>query len=343
MSGGGHKQRAEPTESELLRAWNVPTVVGGSHILTNHLDAITDVTRVVDMVDEVLRTKEELFTIDSKGNRMRIRQSVLGRRFRECLRIDFDNIASGFPRHRMSPFYIAFEQQTQGLRHLGGHLAEDTAVMYNDAADKLRELASKGPLRRALTNLYRCEGDNAQAARDLLQSMREHHSKVLAIRLDLGYYSDFSPECGVRGQGIEFEEVKSHRDAFLKHVRRGPFKGRVAGYVWKMEFGIEKGYHLHVAVFLDGQKVCKDITIGSLLGNTWKEITGGRGIFYNCNQSKHRYKQVAVGMLQRGDDEKWAALQNAMRYLTKVDHYIRFQAPRKSKTFGVGGVYSTKR
>jgi hypothetical protein len=35
----------------------------------------------------------------------------------------------------------------------------------------------------------------------------------------------------------------------------------------------------------------------------------------------------------------WKAAGKALRYLTKVDLYVRFLAPDRSRTFGAGGVY----
>lgn len=44
-------------------------------------------------------------------------------------------------------------------------------------------------------------------------------------------------------------------------------------------------------------------------------------------------------MLARRDAAAWDLLGEKVRYLTKVDHYIRFQAPKGSKTFACGGPY----
>lgn len=47
-----------------------------------------------------------------------------------------------------------------------------------------------------------------------------------------------------------------------------PLKDAV-GYVWKLEYGPEKGYHMHLLVFFDGSMVRKDQALAYLIGKYW--------------------------------------------------------------------------
>lgn len=88
----------------------------------------------------------------------------------------------------------------------------------------------------------------------------------------------------------------------------------------------------------DARTVLRGLVAGAEDGR----ITAQAGMFWNCNKNKESYDQCYLGMLTRKEAAKWELLGEKVRYLTKVDHYIRFQAPPKSKTFNCGGPYKRK-
>lgn len=295
---------------------------------------------VVETTAKVLRSKEVPFEVDQVRGRPVVRATKLGKAFFRCAKVDTGEIARQFPRHRFSPFYLAFDKYCEGLWCGEDKIDPYMAEALNDAIANIRAYGKVGGLRKQLDNLRRSERSNARNGRELLAKLRQSCSKVLAIRLDAGYYSEFASADAFQGQAITFDEAQAHRDEFLSYLRTGPLSEHLVGYMWKMEFGIEKGYHFHMAIFFNGQKLSSDIRIASILGNHWKtEVTRGKGMYFNCNQKKESYVDRCIGMLTRGDDSMWAALGEHVRYMTKVDHYIRFQAPRKCRTFGIGGPY----
>lgn len=68
-------------------------------------------------------------------------------------------------------------------------------------------------------------------------------------------------------------------------------------------------------------------------------MTKGRGMFFSCNKNKEMYERSGIGMVDRSDEEKWKAVHEALRYLTKQDLYLRFRSGPRIRTFGVGGPY----
>lgn len=313
----------------------------GWMLVTHQATAVYQVKKIVDMMNELMRGTDLLFEIRQQRNRKYLHRSPVGRELLECLNADIRLIDAQFPSHRHSPLYTLFKRYTRWPRRMmGDRLFLQDVDSLNQAVMRMRAY-SKGPaLGKRLGNLRRCERENARACRKLLALLHRQYSKLLVLRLDLEYYSEYCPSSGYKGQEIQLREVQRHRDDFLKYLRKGPLSDHLAGYIWKMEFGFEKGYHFHFALFFNGQAVCKDISIGDLMGHHWKqEITEGKGMFFNCNKKKEAYENCGIGMIGRGEKEKWANLEKAVRYLTKVDLYLRFRASGRTRTFGVGGPY----
>lgn len=327
-------------EIATLRDWSLIWLEDGRRCITKQYDCAYDVKRVVEVVAKLVRSHGPLFKIEKQGKRTVAHATGLGNEFFRCIRVDLAEIDKQYPTHRFSPLYAVFKRHAKALWDGSTRLRSYMVDELNAAVEAIRTAARDSALKNSIVNLQRCERGNAKRARELLAGVRKGYSKVLVIRLDLEYYSEYGQGDGFHAQPITFEEAQRHRAAFLSYLRTGPFSKHLAGYIWKMEFGFEKGYHIHCAILMDAQKVCKDIVIADMLGEHWKtEITAGKGMYWNCNKVKERYKQCCIGMLARGDVVTWGWLEENTRYMTKVDHYVRFQAPEKSKTFGCGGPY----
>jgi hypothetical protein len=311
----------------------------GTMLITHQLTAVLDIKRILAVMQRIMGSRSTLFEVVEVRGHRHIKSSSLGKQLLLCLRIDTQLIDRQFPSHRHSPLYLLFKRYTRSFRLAVGRMFPEDVEGLNLAVTKMRAYKGGVALRRHLDNLRRSERGNAQSCAKFLQGLRSRYSKVLAIRLDLEYYSNYRVGVGFESQAISLEEAQQHRDTFINYLRKGPLAKHFVGYVWKLEYGLEKGYHFHFGIFFDGQKVCKDITIGDLLGQQWREaITRGRGMFFSCNKKKEAYLRCGIGMLLRSDDVKWQALEKAMRYLTKVDLYLRFRSPGRKRTFGLGRV-----
>lgn len=319
--------------------WSILNIGDDSRYFGAQFTLAVDIKNVVDVTAQLIRSKGDVFHVSSFGKRPRVHMTKLGNIFISCLKIDFNAVSRCYPAHRNNPLYIVFRWCCRRLINVGPHINPDMMCCLNGAIDKIRKFGRGKAISRRLDNLNRCERANAKKARQLLVSLRENYSKVLALRLDLEYLSEFSVGGCIGDDTVDFEQTRKHRDQFLHFLRKGPLSEHVAGYIWKMEYGLEKGFHFHFAIFLNGQDVCKDITIGDILGNKWKSLTAGKGMYFNCNKKKEAYAECGIGMVGRQDDQKWHYLEEAIRYMTKIDYYIRFQASEKSRNFGIGGPY----
>ena len=100
----------------------------------------------------------------------------------------------------------------------------------------------------------------------------------------------------------------------------------MVGYIWKLEHGPDKGFHYHMMFFFDGSKVREDGTLAKRIGQYWLNVvTNGRGVYYNCNADKSRYKNCGIGMVDHSDNVMRDGLVKAVLYLTKMDLYMKLQ------------------
>ena len=169
-------------------------------------------------------------------------------------------------------------------------------------------------------------------AKRLIQKLIFKFSKLLVIRIDFSINRNFK---------ITLELLKTYLKIFLKkfHAPTNDKVPPIVGYIWKLEYGIKKGYHYHFIFFMDGNIHKQETFFVDQLAKLWKEITLNKGTYHSCNHNKGSYRKLAIGELVHHDQEKIDALYGVVDYLTKSDQFIIEQTLTKQRTFG----YSTRK
>jgi hypothetical protein len=118
----------------------------------------------------------------------------------------------------------------------------------------------------------------------------------------------------------------------------------MVGFAWKLEYGLDKGFHYHLLLLFDGSRRQQDVKIAMDIGEYWKhEITSGEGVYWNCNARKSDYKACGVGRISRNDIELRAILKDKVAlYLTKVDVILKLVMPDNHRSYGRGGMPKIK-
>ena len=177
-----------------------------------------------------------------------------------------------------------------------------------------------------------------------MSQMLNHYSRLLIIRVDLGYSKDT----------IHLVSIET----FHKHLKKlreliGKTEScfeELEGNVIALEQGHDRGYHVHLLLMFDGSKRWKDTHIGQLVGEKWQSITGGLGSYYNCNNPQYKQKQKAlgrlgIGMIYRRNPKEVQNAISASLYLTQPDkenQHLRVKL-RRMKTFTHGNYETAKR
>ena len=179
---------------------------------------------------------------------------------------------------------------------------------------------------------------NTRSVIGYIDQLHDHHSKLLVLRVDLGYGKSHCKDASL-------SEIKRDAKHMLDNRRSNHelFEHQV-GYVMKFEHTEEKGPHIHALFVYDGQKVQKDAYLAQKIGDYWRDkITDGNGVYHNCNRDKSQYEQCGIGMIDYSDTEKRTVLANkVIPYMLKAEQSIDKLKAGKERSITKGGAPSNK-
>ena len=178
-----------------------------------------------------------------------------------------------------------------------------------------------------------------KSGEEYIRALFEKCSRLLVIRIDF-WFRSAKP---LMPHTTNLHEAQKHLSCFLNNKRGKRLYANVVGYIWRLEYGKEKGYHYHLIFFFYGAKVHKDEYIASRIGEDWIKVTDGKGIYHNCNAHKQRYKRLGIGMISHDDIEKRQNLLNVLAYMHKEEQTLREKHLSKTHCWGRGTLPRARR
>lgn len=177
----------------------------------------------------------------------------------------------------------------------------------------------------------------SDSSRDLLKyesRLFNRFSRLVAVRVDLFYKmrNDFQ----VIGEAEMLKSFLEDRDAYFISLSNDLRFKSLVGYFWKIEYCLERGFHIHCFLFFDGLVIDDDIGRGLVCGEKWNEITKGRGSYWNCNSNKEVYKNVGLGVVSMHDLKEGGSLLTLIEYITKNDYFLRLKRRVVGRMYGKG-------
>lgn len=312
--------------------------------ITDEYDHASDIRTIDRVVKKIIQTHEGLFSIKCrKKEQYYIEGTEIGKKFLLLLKINPTEISRHFPMHKFNPYFALFVQSVtdQNLWELSPWIesgADKKKIqtwmqILNDCVDSIRKEGVSKKFKASLANLVRNSNKNYSQLLRYIDGIFERYSRILVLRIDFGYQVNCSP-VNINGEPNHWD-VRKHWRLFLKFLEtKIPSK---VGYAWKLEYGLDKGFHYHALIVLDGAKVREDITYAKMLGEHWRNIvTEGRGLYYNCNSNKSGYRYCGIGMINHTDTQLREGLKKAALYLTKMDYFIKVVMPGGGRAFGKG-------
>lgn len=288
---------------------------------------------------ELARSNDRLFAPmalgqDNIGNA----GTKFGRELTEMLRT-FDPflVRQYFTSHLMSPYFELWEDhwdEVCSFLTLGTDPACVAAA--NAFVEKIRAIARRDDFTKMLRNHRRVASKNWQGFKKYIDSLFEKHSRLLVVRVDLGYHYNPVEPVGARSHVSE-EEFRSHLRQMLKYVRK--HVPDLVGSAWKVEYGAGKGWHAHLLAIQLGHRHRQGITWGKLLCEKWEQVTGGLGTAWNCNADEDKYRRrglLGIGLIDHTDTDLRAGLVRTAMYLVKVDAYAKLKTKSGARNFGRG-------
>ena len=220
---------------------------------------------------------------------------------------------------------------------------EDFAIWVqtrNKLVDHIRLAAAEFTVARRRQSQLRRIRKNLKAVLTGMVASFQRHSKILALRFDVGFHK--ITEHPQQNPKIDFATVDAARQKLLAHIRKR-FGAALIWYVWKLEFGAEKGFHLHWLVFVNGSVHSHDGHLVKELGEFWNtQVVPGQGVYFNCSTIKQRYKSCSIGQLDADNPGIWQGLGYIAEYVTKLDYFVQSRVASKRRTLGMGVVKPKK-
>lgn len=328
---------------------------GKTELNTGDLTAFRSVSYLTKVAKQIAQSSGDLFGNPKasmlKGMDIRIRP--LGQQLLNLLRVTIPEVRMHFPLHRFDPHVDLLLSECEqrsidsdieaSVRYAGHQNTKELVrleTVLNDCVKAVRKKFQEPEFKAKLKSYHRSANENSKELKHYIGSLFDkHYASLLTIRLDLEYKQDLSM-IGSGKSTMDFESVNSHRVQLLKYLRDS-FKSngtkQLRGYAWKLEFGLNRGYHCHWLLLFNAEDLRKDITIAEMIGKHWNEvITEGAGSYYNCNRDRSKYKYCGIGDIHANDSDGRQGLNIAADYMTKADHLIRMVIPDRKRTFGKG-------
>jgi hypothetical protein len=222
--------------------------------------------------------------------------------------------------------------------HLFWDIAESMDKFMNEAK---REMYSRW-FKDVIYEAQRLSVNNNKGLRDFIDSLFANHSRLLLLRVDFHYHKGNIIHSEA-DRLVKYQEARHDREQFITKMKSASLFTDLLGYVWKLEYGPEKGFHYHMMFLFDGSWVREDVNLAMRVGKYWEDnITQGRGTYHNCNAEKNRYSKLGIGMINYYDTALREGLYQAASYLTKADHMVRALLPGDDRAFGRGLIQKPK-
>lgn len=202
----------------------------------------------------------------------------------------------------------------------------------------IRRIGSKG-VHNAYQDEDKIHKRRAESLYDYISDLKIAHSKIMIVRLDLYYHQELIQS--IRSQ----QNVVSDWGRLLAFARKS-YKQNFLGYAMKIEFGDDRGVHIHSIFVLNGSNLKRDVNVARSLGHHWvKDVVPGIGRYFNCNEKTHqeKYKWRAVGTFTKMDEEFQNGVKAMSAYVTKPDPLPRLVVHGLNRTFRKGEINSKKK
>jgi hypothetical protein len=318
-------------------------------IITPEWDVADDAKRLLELARLILRTDEESpFRIEQSRpkNSKRIGKTMLGKRIHNALKTDIHSIRRVFHKHEFHPFLKLIIKEADDRMLFERYRDIDFAIdseatklveIANDMVKCVRKIGRSTAFQNKVRIFERKSKDNGLQFNRYIDAHFKKRSRLLFVRLDFGYTNTFVDAVDRDNKKV-YARLKKDWSALLRDLNLKILKDKLRGFVWKLEYGLKKSFHLHVLLIIDNSQIRSDIIIAKIIGEHWEKIvTGNRGDYFNCNAKKDSYRFCGIGQVHRDNAEMRQVLSNQVgAYITKPDYVISLEAPGGGRTFGKG-------
>ena len=172
---------------------------------------------------------------------------------------------------------------------------------------------------------YNYNQRNLVEVHQLLDDLFTYYSKVQVVRLDF-YFND----------AYAHQLQQSHITDYIVKLRNNSRSNQIFNsmltYIMKLEYGEQKGWHLHAMFFFDGNKVADASYKAIQIGNYWVDTIVGHRLTYYFNCHEREYDQNGIGRVEYHDEDKRRILNDVVAYFCKLDETTLNQFPQNQRS-----------
>lgn len=316
----------------------------GTECAYNSLTQAGDSFGIVRLVRDICSSYGPCFTVQTQPTFYDLRNKNVAACLQLVLSQQIYLLVSQYPDVRHAPevevFVKCVDQAVyEGLNpdylsHTGSFSdVVDWVDRRNKLVEHIRQAAGGLIVKRRREHQLRRIRKNLKSVLCGMVGALEKHSKILALRFDVGFHKvTLHPRLNPK---VDYATIDAARKKMLAHIRKR-FGKALVWYLWKLEYGPEKGFHLHWLVFVNGSAHSHDGHLVKELGEFWNtQVVPNEGVYFNCSVLKQRYKSCGIGPLEAADPRIWAGLGFIAQYLTKIDYYVESYLTQKRRTLGM--------
>lgn len=164
-----------------------------------------------------------------------------------------------------------------------------------------------------------------------IKALFDAHSRIIVLRIDFEYHKEIA-------KTVTLSEALDDLDHLVANMRSNTMFDHMLGYIFKVEYGVDRGIHIHSILFFNGavRSGAKHIAHAMQIGEYWKnKITQGRGTYWNVNAKIDEYLQkgiCGIGLIQWTQDSHISNLSNMLiHYVCKEQQSIRSESEPSRK------------
>jgi len=212
-----------------------------------------------------------------------------------------------------------------------GYLSHHESM--NFLVRRIRECAARPCYRRVAADQKRAMKERVDAFETYIPRVMEKSPRTTIVRLDLHYLQAVN-------RITRIEHVYHDLDTLIRRRERHPSFRYETGYLWCIEQGEDRGFHIHIAFLFDGRYIEDDWKQSLQIGELWLEITRDKGYFFSCNHQRHKAKfikegRLAVGIFERPYEAEYEKIFFGVGYVIKNDQPLLIK-PNGRRTYGKG-------
>jgi hypothetical protein len=234
--------------------------------------------------------------------------------------------------------------------YLDGLTCRDTKVFLSAfLADLKQRLLSKELKHQAIAQQKQMNRSYKEMC-GYVDGLFAHYARLVVVDVVLFYPPDTDVDIERLQQDLKrfYDSMsklpKTYLDAY-GNEKLAVFNGLV-GQIWKIEYGTDKGLHVHALFFYDGSKrqYNADWHLAEEIGKHWSVMVGAQDTYWNCHSDKNYYEKnglCGIGVIHYSDIERINNLKRIIQYFCKRQQYIKPRDKPKMRLIRSGNLPDT--